>query len=185
MLTLTPSQTVGPFVAILVPSQDRESLVTERTSGPRIVVEGMVRDGADTPVPDALVEIWQANAAGHYRHPDDPRPSADDTFDGYGRMHTRRDGRFTFETIKPGSVTGPSGTPQAPHLVVGLYARGLLTRLLTRMYFEDEPSNGQDPILTAVPAERRTTLIATCESEGRYRLDLALQGTRETVFFDV
>ena len=186
MLPLTPSQTVGPFFAILVPARGRATLVTDHTAGPRIVVDGSVCDGAGHPAPDALVEIWQANAAGHCNHPEDSRTHGPDTtFDGFGRVHTGADGRFALETIKPGIVPGPEGQPQAPHLVVGLFARGLLTRLVTRIYFEDEPSNGQDPILACVAPDRRSTLVAPRGAEGRYRFEIVLQGPRETVFFDV
>ena len=186
MLPLTPSQTVGPFFAILVSTRARVTLVTDRTDGQRIVLEGSVCDGAGHPLPDALIEIWQANAAGHCNHPDDSRThEPDSTFDGFGRVHAGADGRFTLETIKPGIVPGPGGQPQAPHLVVGLFARGLLTRLVTRIYFEDEPLNAQDPILACVAPDRRSTLIASRPVEGRYRFEIVLQGPRETVFFDV
>ena len=186
MLPLTPSQTVGPFFAILVPEQDRLTLVTGETPGQRIVVEGAIRDGAGRPVPDALIEIWQADAAGRCNHPEDARAVAPDpTFDGFGRVHTDAGGRFSIETIKPGPVPGPRGRPQAPHLVVGLFARGLLTRLVTRIYFDDEPSNEHDPVLARVAPDRRPTLIAARCGAGRYRHAILLQGSGETVFFDV
>lgn len=186
MLPVTPSQTVGPFFSILVPTRGRATLLTEPTAGQRIVVEGVVCDGARHPVPDALVEVWQANAAGCYNHPDDTRiPGPDATFAGFGRVHTAADGRFEIETMKPGIVPGPDGRPQAPHLVVGLFARGLLTRLVTRVYFGDEPSNAQDPILACIPSDRRSTLVAPRLAEGRYGCALVLQGPLETVFFDV
>ena len=162
------------------------TLVADHTAGPRIVVEGSVRDGIDHSVPDALIEIWQANAAGHCNHPEDARTHGPDpTFDGFGRGHTDADGRFALETIKPGRVPGPGGQTQAPHLVIGLFARGLLTRLVTRLYFEDEPSNAQDPILACVAPDRRATLIAPRRAAGRYRFEIVLQGPHETVFFDV
>ena len=186
MLPLTPSQTVGPFFALLVPKRDRATLVTHQTAGQRIVVEGRVRDGAGDAVPDALIEIWQANAAGHYNHPDDPQSERPDpAFDGFDRVHTDTDGRFVFETIKPGVVPGPEDRPQAPHLVVGLFARGLLTRLVTRIYFEDEPSNAHDPSLACVAPDRRQTLIAPRRTAATYRFEIVLQGPGETVFFDV
>lgn len=186
MLALTPSQTVGPFFAILVPVRGHETLVTDQTPGQRIVLEGSVRDGAGEPVPDALVEVWQANAVGHCNHPEDLRTQGrDTTFDGFGRVHAGVDGCFAIETIKPGIVPGPEGQPQAPHLVIGLFGRGLLARLVTRIYFGDEPSNAQDPILARVESERRSTLIAPRLSEGRYGFEIVLQGARETVFFDV
>lgn len=186
MLPLTPSQTVGPFFAILVSTTGRVTLATDRTEGQRIVVDGSVCDGAGQPVSDALVEIWQANASGHCNHPDDSRTRGpDSTFDGFGRVPTDGDGRFTVDTIKPGIVPGPEGTPQAPHLLVGIFARGLLTRLVTRIYFEDEPGNAQDPILACVAPDRRATLIASRHAEGHYRFAVVLHGPHETVFFDV
>ena len=185
-MLLTPSQTVGPFFQILVPVQGRMILVTDETPGERIVVEGSVRDGAGNPVPEGLVEIWQANASGSCNHPEDPRSEGPDrTFDGFGRVHTDGDGRFAIETIKPGSVPGPEGQPQAPHLVVGVFSRGLLTRLVTRIYFDDESSTANDPILACVPADRRSTLIARRGAVGTYQFDIVLQGPNETVFFDV
>lgn len=186
MLPLTPSQTVGPFFAILVPEQGRLTLVRDTTPGQRIVVEGAIRDGAGGPVPDALIEIWQANAAGCCNHPEDTRTDGPDpTFDGFGRVHADAEGCFRIETVKPGPVPGPEDAPQAPHLVVGLFARGLLTRLVTRIYFDDELSNAHDPILARVPAARRSTLVAARRDEGRYYHAIALQGPGETVFFDV
>lgn len=186
MLLRTPSQTVGPFFAILVPQQGRLSLVADDTPGHRIVLEGAVRDGAGGPVPDALVEIWQANAAGRCNHPEDARTTGPDpTFDGFGRVHADGDGCFAIETIKPGAVPGPEGRPQAPHLLVGLFARGLLTRLVTRVYFDDEPSNAEDYILTQVAPARQPTLIAEHRGDGCYRHEIVLQGPGETVFFDV
>lgn len=186
MLPLTPSQTVGPFFAILVPEQGRLTLAADDTPGQRIVIEGAIRDGAGKPVPDALVEIWQANAGGRCNHPEDARTAGPDaTFDGFGRVHTDPAGCFAIHTIKPGAVPGPGGRLQAPHLVVGLFARGLLTRLVTRVYFDDEPSNGEDAILARVAPDRRTTLVAARRGEGRYRHAIVLQGRGETVFFDV
>jgi len=186
MLPLTPCQTVGPFFAILVPEQGRLSLVNENTPGRRIVLEGAIRDGAGRPVPDALVEIWQANAAGRCNHPEDARTAGPDpAFDGFGRVHTDPEGCFRIDTVKPGPVPGPGGRPQAPHLLVGLFARGLLTRLVTRVYFDDEPSNAADPILAQVPPDRRPTLVAAHRGEHRYRHAIVLQGQGETVFFDV
>ena len=191
MLALTPFQTVGPFFAILVPEQGRLSLAGADAPGERIVVDGTVRDGAGQPVPDALIEIWQADADGHCNHPDarahpgGPAPGADPAVNGFGRVHTDGAGGFSLKTIKPGSVPGPDGRPQAPHLLVGLFARGLLTRLVTRIYFADEPANGDDPILAAAPTDRRATLIAAHLGKGRYTHTITLQGADETVFFDV
>jgi protocatechuate 3,4-dioxygenase alpha subunit len=186
MLPLTPSQTVGPFFHVAIPARGRETLVTDATPGPRIVVDGSVLDGAGDPVPDALIEIWQANASGRWNHPEDPRSQERDrNFEGFGRVGTGADGRFAIETVRPGAVPGPNEQPGAPHLLVGVFARGLLTRLVTRIYFEDEPSNALDPVLALVPADRRSTLVARRNREGHYAFDIVLQGAGETVFFDV
>jgi protocatechuate 3,4-dioxygenase alpha subunit len=186
MSTLTPSQTVGPFFdfGLIIPGG--ETLAPPSTPGRHIAVEGTVRDGAGDPLPDALVEIWQADAAGKYRHPaGDPETVIEHGFDGFGRIPTGADGRFAFTTVMPGRVPGPRGTLQAPHLVVSLLARGVLTRLATRMYFEDDPANQEDPVLALVPEARRATLIAGRDGADRYRFDIVLQGKGETVFFDV
>ena len=185
MPPLTPSQTVGPFFAILVPERGRSRLRADGTPGVPIRVEGCVRDGTGQAVSDALVEVWQADGAGRYAHPADPRHDGPATaFAGFGRVHSDAAGRFGIETVKPGRVPGP-GRLQAPHVVVGLFARGLLARLVTRIYFDDEPSNAGDPVLARVPADRRSTLIAASRGGGLYRFDIALQGPDETVFFDV
>jgi protocatechuate 3,4-dioxygenase alpha subunit len=121
------------------------------TQGTRVSIEGTVLDGAGAPIPDALVEVWQANAAGRYNHPDDVRDlPVDPAFDGFGRIATDALGRFSFDTVKPGRVPGPGGRLQAPHIVVSLLGRGILTRLVTRVYFDDEPAaNDEDPILVS------------------------------------
>jgi protocatechuate 3,4-dioxygenase alpha subunit len=183
---ITPSQSLGPYFDILVRGRAESRQVTDATAGTRIVIEGQVLDGAGKPMPDALVETWQADANGRYRHPEDPRPQPPDpAFNGYGWAHTREDGGFSFETIKPGRVPGPDGRDQAPHILVSVMARGILTRFITRIYFEDEAANAEDPILALVPENRRHTLIARRTGEGRYLFDLVMQGTGETVFFDV
>jgi protocatechuate 3,4-dioxygenase, alpha subunit len=183
---VTPFQTIGPFFHYALPYDGGEVLVTPDTIGAPIVIDGTVRDGAGAPVPDALIEIWQANAAGRYAHPDDPGEApVDPAFDGFGRTPTDADGRFSFTTVKPGRVPGPQGALQAPHVLVGLLGRGLLTRLVTRIYFEDEPSTADDPILALVPVARRSTLVARRIGDDRYQFDIVLQGEGETVFFDV
>jgi len=183
---ITPSQTVGPYFGIMVRERAESRQVTHATKGTRVVIEGQVFDGAGEPMPDALVETWQADADGRYRHPEDRRPQPPDpTFNGYGWAHTREDGGFSFETIKPGQVPGPDGRDQAPHILVSVMARGILTRFVTRIYFEDESANAVDQILALVPENRRHTLIARGTGEGRYRFDLVMQGTGETVFFNV
>jgi protocatechuate 3,4-dioxygenase alpha subunit len=183
---LTPFQTLGPFFDFGVVLPDGDVVAKPGSSGRPIVIEGAVRDGRGDVLPDALVEIWQANAAGKYRHPADrqERP-LDPAFDGFGRVATNARGEFTFRTIVPGRVPGPAGKLQAPHLAVGVLARGVLTRLITRLYFEDEPANAEDEILSLVPADRRSTLIAKRIEPDRYRFDIVLQGKGETVFFDV
>ncbi len=187
LLGHTPWQTVGPFFHFALPWPDGGILVRPETRGERITVTGRVTDADDVPIVDALLEVWQANAAGRYRHPDDTRSelALDDAFIGFGRIPTDQDGAFRLETVRPGLVPGPVGRIQAPHIVVGVLGRGLLKRLVTRLYFADRPENEDDPILSLVPEERRSTLIATLEAPGRYRFDISLQGERETVFFDV
>jgi protocatechuate 3,4-dioxygenase alpha subunit len=186
MAELTPFQTVGPFFAICLSESGCARVATELSVGRHITIGGTVRDGAGVAIPDGLVEIWQANAAGRYAHPDDHQPKPlDPHFTGYGRAPTDEEGRFSIETIMPGRVPGPDGTLQAPHLLLGILARGILTRLVTRVYFSDEPSNADDAILALVPAGRRDTLIARKTADDAYQFDLVLQGEHETVFFDV
>jgi protocatechuate 3,4-dioxygenase alpha subunit len=150
-----------------------------------------VFDGDGVPVPDAMIEIWQADADGKYHHPDDPQyASADPECRGFGRMGTGDDGTCLFETIKPGRVPTPDGVLQSPHLNLALFARGLLKQLYTRVYFandpaSNDPANEGDPILASVPRERRNTLIAQLEDNGRWKFEIKLQGRGETVFFDV
>jgi protocatechuate 3,4-dioxygenase alpha subunit len=194
-LRQTPSQTVGPFFAYgLTPEQygypfqalAGAVLVVDEILGERIRITGRVLDGEGKPVPDAMLEIWQADAEGRYAHPADPRGS-NLRFTGFGRCGTGTDpeNRFTFETIKP----GPPGDGQAPHVNVILFMRGLLSHVFTRIYFDDEvEANARDPVLTSVEKDRRRTLIAARETTPRgtvYRLDLHMQGPHETVFFDV
>ena len=185
----TPSQTVGPFFAFGLNHEGHEILVNDATLGERIRIDGRVIDGAGVAVPDALIEIWQANAAGRYDHPDDARSDKplDPEFHGYGRCGTDKDGRFHFLTVKPGAVPGLGNTLQAPHINIAVYARGLLKHLWTRLYFEGERLNADDPVLALVGPERRKTLIAK-RSNGKqpgYAFDVVLQGKDETVFFDV
>jgi protocatechuate 3,4-dioxygenase, alpha subunit len=186
---LTPFQTVGPFFEVGMCAHGAPArLSTDETVGTPIIVEGTLRDGAGAFVPDALIEVWQANAFGKYQHPDDhSEKPLDAAFDGFARAPTNDQGYFRIETIKPGRVEGQGETLQAPHLLLGIFARGLLCRLVTRVYFGDEASNVDDTILCLVPADRRHTLIAPLVAPGRYRFDVRLQGDSEseTVFFDV
>lgn len=185
MAGLTPYQTVGPFFDFALTIPGCETIATETIAGRHIAIEGSVFDGAGQPVADALIEIWQANASGQYAHPADPGGAQNDpVFRGFGRCGTDEQGRFGFTTVMPGSVAGPAGL-QAPHLLVGVFARGVMTRLVTRIYFEDQPSNQDDPVLELVPADRRATLVARLIGADRYRFDVVLQGKGETVFFDV
>lgn len=192
-LRQTPSQTVGPYFAYgLAPEQygyqqtltsiAGSQMADGETEGQHIRVEGRVFDGAGNPISDALIEIWQADAMGRYAHPADPRGS-NSTFKGFGRCGTGTDpqNRFWFDTVKPGQVDAD----QAPHLNVIVSMRGMLLHAFTRIYFSDEPVNATDKVLSAVPAERRGTLIATRQGGNVYRFDIHMQGDNETVFFDV
>ena len=181
----TPSQTVGPFFKPALIRSGGESLVTPKSRGERITIEGRVLDGDAMGVADAMIEIWQANADGRYDHPDDSQEKLiDPEFRGFGRAATDEHGCFRFYTIKPGSVPGPGNLLQAPHINVSIFARGLLKRLVTRIYFPDDSLNA-DPVLNNVAAERRSTLVAQIDQPGILRFDIVLQGEHETVFFDV
>jgi protocatechuate 3,4-dioxygenase, alpha subunit len=182
---LTPSQTVGPFFAIGLDRDPRANLLVDDPGALRLA--GTVFD-AEGPVVDALLEIWQANGAGRYAHPEDDRsdlPLADG-FTGFGRCATDAEGRYEFRTVKPGPVPGPGGRPQAPHIDVSVFARGLLNRVVTRVYFPDEAeANAADPALATIEApQRRATLVAHPESWG-LRFDIHLQGESQTAFFEL
>jgi protocatechuate 3,4-dioxygenase alpha subunit len=192
MLSPTTSQTVGPYLHIGLAGLNCADLTTGLpvTETQRVVIEGRIVDALGQPVPDGLVEIWQADAEGIYHHADDPafrRGGEGMTpFVGFGRVPTEPDGSFRFTTVKPGRVAGPAGTQQAPHIVVSLFMRGLLKHLSTRLYFPDErAANEQDWILNQVPADRRGTLIAQQAEPGLLRWTVVLQGPDETVFFDI
>jgi protocatechuate 3,4-dioxygenase, alpha subunit len=183
---LTPSQTIGPFFAYALtprayggPELATEQVAGEGVAGERIRIEGAVLDGDGVPVGDAMIETWQADAGGRFH------AAGNAGFTGFGRAETSAEGGFFIETIRPGALPGRDGTTQAPHLTVSVFARGLLIRLHTRIYFDDEPGNAQDPVLALVPAERRGTLIARRGADGVFRFDIRLQGDGETVFFDV
>jgi protocatechuate 3,4-dioxygenase alpha subunit len=178
---LTPSQTVGPFFKVALLDVIGPEVVPSETPG-AIRIHGRVFDGAGEPVPDALVEIWHANAAGRYAHPDDPRDdlALDPGFTGFGRSDTVDGGRFEFVTVKPAAIP-----PQAPHIAVSVFARGLLDRVVTRIYFPDEAeANAADPLLASLAPAERETLVAVAE-DGALRFDVHLQGERQTTFLAV
>ena len=207
MSEITPSQTVGPFFAYGLaphsrcewrPEQGKDvydwkdtagaNLVTPDATGTKIRVEGCVLDGDGMPINDAMIEVWQADAQGRYAHPADGRARPNIKFMGFGRSATDKSGVYSFDTVKPGSVAGPNGKVQAPHIVFCIFSRGMLRQIYTRLYFPDESSNANDPILALVPADRRGTLVAHKEMRGEmpvYRFDIRVQGENETVFFDV
>ena len=185
-LGTTPSATVGPYLAIGLTWADGQYVVPEGTEG-AIWLRGRVFDGNGDLVPDALVETWQADPDGRFAHADDPRGAVTTpSFRGLGRSHTVEPaGEYAVLTLKPGPVPDGEGGLQAPHVDVSLFARGLLDRVVTRIYFADEAeANAQDVVLKGLPEDRRGTLIATPTEDG-YRLDFHLQGDRETVFFAV
>lgn len=205
----TPSQTVGPFFHYGLPWKGGADLVGKSDMGARpdlfgeehyllnlsapigtpdgevIEIAGQVFDGNGDPILDAMIEIWQANAAGRYASVDDARDDValDPHFVGFGRASIDPDGIYRFRTIMPGRVPGPGNTLQAPHLAMSVFGRGLLKRLATRLYFEGGEGNDSDPVLCGVPADRRGTLIARRRDDGRWWFDVHLQGDAETVFF--
>jgi protocatechuate 3,4-dioxygenase, alpha subunit len=196
MSGITPSQTVGPFFAYgLTPNGKYDwvdtfsnNLITPDASGERIHVRGRVFDADEKPIPDAMIEIWQADAQGRYANPADQRSLPNAKFSGFGRCGADDNGDYSFDTIKPGPVPGPNGKMQAPHIMLAIFARGMLRQSYTRIYFADEVANAGDPILALVPADRRDTLIAKRDMKNGqpvYTLDIHMQGDRETVFFEV
>jgi protocatechuate 3,4-dioxygenase, alpha subunit len=193
---ITPSQTVGPFFKYgLTPNGQYDwddaftnNLITPDASGDRIRIEGKVFDGDGVAIPDCMLEVWQADAQGRFADPQDKRAQPNVTFKGFGRCGTDAEGVYSFDTIKPGSVPDRDGKRQAPHILLAVFARGMLRHLYTRIYFSDEAANEADPVLALVPADRRATLIAQRKTGGSgavYSLDIRLQGDGETVFFDV
>ena len=173
----TPSQTVGPFLSIVLPWDDGPDLVT--TGG--ITVVGTLTDGAGDPVPDGLIEIWHADPDGHFPHPADPQRAEYPGLRPFGRCPTDAAGAFRFRTVKPGRVDAE----QAPHIDVVVFARGLLKHLVTRLYFPDEvAANDADPVLQSLPIELRGRLIAAADG-GQLRFAIRLQGDAETPFFAV
>ncbi|KQQ73212.1 protocatechuate 3,4-dioxygenase subunit alpha [Xanthomonas sp. Leaf131] len=184
-LHTTPSQTVGPYYRLGLEPLYRDQLAPAQAAGTHVQISGCVFDGAGTPVADAVLELWQADAAGIYAHAADTRFQAHDpSFDGWGRVPTDAQGCFAFSTIKPGQVIGPDGKLQAAHLTVLVFMRGLLRGVSTRLYFADDPQLRSDPVLALVPAERRATLLAQSRGSGNYAWDIHMQGDAETVFFN-
>lgn len=207
----TPSQTVGPFFHYGLPWKGGADLVGKSDMGARpelfaeqhwvlnlssptgvpegevIEIAGRVFDAEAVPVVDAMIEIWQANAAGRYHALDDDRSDVaiDPHFIGFGRASTAADGVYRFRTILPGRVPGPGDTVQAPHIALSVFGRGIIKRLATRLYFAGAAGNDDDPILACIPEERRATVIAQRRDDGVWWLDLRLAGPHETVFFDL
>jgi protocatechuate 3,4-dioxygenase alpha subunit len=191
-LGITPSQTVGPYLAIGLPWPDGPFVVPEGTPG-AITISGQVFDVDGHLVPDALVETWQADPDSGFAHPDDPRgavPARADGFRGFGRCPTDVQGQYRIVTLRPGPLPCPDGSVEAPHIDVSVFARGLLDRVVTRIYFADETqANAADPVLASIDdPDRRATLIASASTDGgpgSFRFDIRLRGENETVFFDV
>jgi protocatechuate 3,4-dioxygenase alpha subunit len=183
----TPSQTIGPFYHFSLPFPGGERLI-QPDDPDAVRIAGTVYDGAGEPVTDAMVESWQANRAGRYAHPEDDRDDLplEEGFTGFGRCPTDGDGRYEFVTVKPGSVPGPEGRTQAPHIDVLIFARGLLRQLVTRIYFPDEEeANAADPVLSSIEdSELRQTLVATDEGSALC-FDIYLQGENQTAFFEI
>ncbi len=177
----TPSQTVGPFLSIGLTWTGGHRVVPEGTPG-AVRISGVLRDGNGDPVGDGLIETWQADPDGRFDHPDDPRGATGSGFTGFARSATDEDGRFEVLTVKPGAL----GDGQAPHIDVTVLARGLLDRLVTRIYFPDEEAaNAADPLLSSLPADRAATLVARPAGPGELHWDVRLQGEGETVFLVV
>jgi len=184
----TPSQTVGPFFRMELTTDEHcvTCVAGPQANGERVWITFRVLDGDGAPVNDAMIEIWQADSNGKYNHPDDMQPrQVAAGWIGFGRLASGEDGSCVLETIMPGRTAG--STPQAPHLVVAVFARGMLKQLYTRVYFAGDPANREDPILELVPPERRETLLARPDPgrRGHWMFDVRIQGDQETVFFDV
>ena len=171
MASTTPSQTVGPFLKIGLAWLDTEEIAPAGARGERVRIRGRMVDGDGKPIADGLLEIWQADAAGRFDNP---------AFRGFGRVPTRADGTFAFSTIRPGRVG-----KQAAHLLVSVFARGMLKRAVTRIYFPGDAAHAEDPVLALVDPARRQTLVAQPAGDGSLGWKVVLQGPGETVFFDL
>jgi protocatechuate 3,4-dioxygenase alpha subunit len=182
---VTPWQTVGPYFHYALPYDSGPQVAGSSRAG-AFTLHGHVYDAEGTPIPDSLVEIWQADESG--RFVDEPgifEAPAPDGFRGFGRCDTDAEGHYAFTTVKPAGVPTQDGAEQAPHIAMSVFARGMLRRVVTRVYFDDEASaNASDPLLSSVEASRSATLVAVSE-DGGYRFDVRLQGADETVFLDV
>ena len=194
----TPSQTAGPYVHIgctpnfsgidIYGGDLGASMKTGPVKGQEISIKGIVYDGTGTPLREAMIEIWQPDAAGLFASANETRGQADPNFTGWGRSPSDlQTGEFSFETVKPGAVPMPDGVMQAPHITVWIVARGINIGLHTRIYFEDEEqANALDPILSQIEHQNRIpTLLAKATGERAYRFDIHLQGPQETIFFDI
>lgn len=194
----SPSQTAGPYVhigctpnftGIEMYGGDLGVLMkTGPVLGQEITVKGIVYDGTGTALKDAMIEIWQPDAAGLFHSANETRGRADPNFTGWGRSAGHMEtGEFVFETVKPGRVPWPDGRMQAPHITAWIVARGINIGLHTRIYFADEEAaNAEDPILTRIEHQNRVpTLLALPKGDGAYRFDIHLQGPNETIFFDI
>jgi len=187
LLGLAASQTVGPFFQIGFEALYQNDLTVPGLKGRPVTIRGQVFDGDRLPVPDAVIEIWQANSFGKYAHPEDQQDKPLDLgFTGFGRCPTDAEGRFGFRTVRPGPVPSSTETPQAPHINVSIFMRGLLDRLVTRVYFFDDDRNRTDEILNLIDPARRSTLLARPASDDSdaYVWNIVLQGDDETVFLD-
>lgn len=187
---VTPSQTIGPFYWGTIVKAYRAELAPPGVAGERIELALTLHDAEGAIVPDGLIEIWQANSHGRYNHPEDRRNlPLDPGFEGFGRASTDAKGTARFATVRPGRVPWPfsggeGGGMQAAHVNVSVFARGLLNRLATRLYFDGDAALGEDPVLKLVEPARRATLIARRDGSGTWALPIHLGGAKETVFFD-
>jgi protocatechuate 3,4-dioxygenase alpha subunit len=187
----TPSQTVGPFLVIGLTWPDGRYAVPAGTPG-AIRIGGRLLDGAGEPINDGMIETWQADPDGRFDHPDDPRGAVPRAtgHELFGRALTDADGRWEIVTVRPGPIPGPDGSTQAPHLAVSVFARGMLNRVVTRIYLPEQAGlegpggHADDPVLRSVPEQRRSSLVAEAVDDG-YRFDIRLQGEAETVFFQL
>jgi protocatechuate 3,4-dioxygenase alpha subunit len=186
-LPATTSQTVGPYFNLGLSPRYRENLADPGMAGERITIQGRILDAAGQPVPDAILELWQANREGKYPGPDQSEiDGRAGIFPDFGRVPTDENGFFRFSTIKPGNVLAPDGSMQAPHILVSIFMRGLLLRLVTRIYFAGDPLNEADFVLKRVDTKRRITLMAApvYGAPGTMEWNIILQGENETIFFD-